>query len=290
MPSEIIAKGTLYVVGTPIGNLEDITLRALRILEGVDLIAAEDTRHTQKLLEAHKIRNRLISYHEHNEEVRSEKLIKELMQGKSLALASDAGMPTISDPGFRMVQKALALGLPVIPVPGVSAVLTALSVSGLPTDMFTFVGFPAPKKGPRLTQLQALSDARSTLVFFESPRRLLRFLRELIDVMGDRQAFLAREMTKRYEEYIRGRLSEILHQLDQRPAVKGECTLLLQGVTSAEEMAGDLFKAELEAIWEVRHHSASALARLLARKYQIPKKVAYDEILRLKDTDAESPT
>jgi 16S rRNA (cytidine1402-2'-O)-methyltransferase len=285
-PPQDITKGALYVVGTPIGNLEDVTLRALRILAGVDLIAAEDTRTIQKLLDAHSIRNQLISYHEHNEEARADELTKQQIQGKAIALASDAGMPTISDPGFRIVQKALSLDLPVIPIPGVSAVLTALSVSGLPTDTFTFAGFPPQKKGPRQTRLQALSGMRGTLVLFESPHRLSRLLRELIDVMGDRPAVLAREMTKRYEEFIRGHMSEILTTLDHRPAIKGECTLLIQGETASKEKRIDLFKEELKAIWEVRNYGASALSKLIARKYQVPKNLVYDEILRLKHQES----
>jgi 16S rRNA (cytidine1402-2'-O)-methyltransferase len=289
MPPKVISPGTLYVVGTPIGNLEDITLRALRVLGAVDLIAAEDTRQTQKLLEAHQIQNRLISYHEHNEEQRSEQLLKEMSQGKSIALASDAGMPTISDPGFRIIQRAQSLGFAVIPVPGVSAVLTALSVSGLPTDMFTFVGFLPKKQGARQRQLQALSNVGHTLVFFESPHRLTKLLEEMLEAFGDRQAFLAREMTKRYEEFIRGRLSEILHKLMNRQTIKGECTVLVEGRQLRETTAGDAFKAELTAIWEARHYGASALAKQLARKYQIPKKLVYDEILRLKDAADKEP-
>ncbi len=229
--------GVLYVVATPIGNMEDITLRALKVLTQVDAVAAEDTRHTKKLLSHHGIAARLVSYHEHNEQTKTPFILRQLVLGESIALVTDAGTPGVSDPGYRLVNAAVEQGIPVVPVPGVSAVITALSVAGLPTDSFVFVGFPAKKAGKRKQQLQALAGEARTVIFYESPRRILKFLSEIRQEMGNRNVVLSREMTKLHEEFLRGRISDILSVLAQRPVIKGECTLLIAGQTEKSAAA-----------------------------------------------------
>jgi 16S rRNA (cytidine1402-2'-O)-methyltransferase len=275
------ATGCLYVVATPIGHLEDITLRALRILKEVDLIAAEDTRHTRKLLAAHGIENPLISYHEHNEQQRTDELIRRLEQGTCIALVSDAGTPTVSDPGYRLVEAAAARRIPIVPIPGVSAAMAALSAAGLPTDSFTFAGFPPRKKARRLSQLRQLAVVPHTLIFYQSPRRLPAFLEELEEVLGDRPAVLAREITKIHEEFLRGPLSRILAQLEQRAEVKGECTLLVAGAPPAELEPEDLDAAIAHAL-KRSADSLSVLARDLARQWNVPRKEIYARALEIK--------
>ena len=237
--------GDLYVVTTPIGNMEDITIRALKTLGQVDLVAAEDTRHTGRLLARHDIKNNLISYHEHNEKARTPMLIHRLKAGSSVALVTNAGTPAVSDPGYRLVKAAIANHIRVIPIPGVSALITAISAAGLPTDSFIFAGFPAKKKAKRLKQLLDLADEKRTLIFYENPGRILAFMEELADVMGDRYGVLCREMTKLHEEFLRGILSEIMDVLRERPAVKGECTLLVKGCEEDNEVSLDVVRAEL---------------------------------------------
>ncbi|HUS08078.1 MAG TPA: 16S rRNA (cytidine(1402)-2'-O)-methyltransferase, partial [Bryobacteraceae bacterium] len=218
---------TLYIVSTPIGNLEDITVRAIRILKEVRLIACEDTRHTHKLLEHYGITTPCISYHEHNENERSAALIERLKNGVSIALVSDAGTPLISDPGYRLVHAALAQGLKVSPIPGPSAILSALSASGLPTDSFYFGGFIPAKSSQRRRLLEQVSDMESTLVFYETPHRILEALADIHEVLGPRQMVLTREMTKLHEEFLRGTAEEIQKELENRPSVKGEITLVV---------------------------------------------------------------
>jgi 16S rRNA (cytidine1402-2'-O)-methyltransferase len=217
-PEHIDETCNLYVVATPIGNRDDITIRALNILGRVDLVAAENTRHTGRLLAHHNIKGNLISYHEHNEVKRTPELIHRLKTGSSVALVSNAGTPSVSDPGYRLVKEAIANNIKVIPVPGVSAAVTALSAAGLPTYSFIFVGFPAKKKAKRLKQLKELASEIRTIIFYESPKRILTFLEEIIDAMGDRYGVLSREMTKLHEEFLRGFLSEIHYILNARPA------------------------------------------------------------------------
>lgn len=277
--------GTLFVVATPIGNLEDITLRAIKTLERVDLIAAEDTRHTRRLLSAHNIEGRLISYHEHNEHQRTPELIARMTQGDTIALVSDAGTPTVSDPGYRLVQAAAACQIPVVPIPGVSAAVTALSASGLSTDSFTFVGFPARKKTKRLNQLNALADSPRTLIFYQSPRRVAALLEELYTVMGDRQAVVARELTKLHEEFIHGTLSEILENLNQRTQIKGECTLLVAGAQDAQPSEADLDAAIREALSTKKTGTLSQIAKTLAKQFKVPRKTVYDKAMQMKEED-----
>ena len=223
-------KGTLYIVSTPIGNMEDITLRALRILKEVDLIAAEDTRRTGLLLKHFGIQAPLTSYFEGNELKKREFILEKLKEGKKVALVSDAGTPGVSDPGFRLIQLAIENQLPIVPIPGSSAVITALSVSGLPTDAFLFKGFLPHKSKKRRDLLGELENVRETLVFYESPHRISETLRDILEILGDREIVLTRELTKVYEEIIRGKVSEILNQVGDR-TLKGEITLVISGKT-----------------------------------------------------------
>jgi 16S rRNA (cytidine1402-2'-O)-methyltransferase len=287
LPIHSPGAGCLYVVATPIGHLEDITLRAIRTLRQVDLIAAEDTRHTRRLLAAHGIENQLISYHEHNEHQRTAELIQRLEQGSSIALVSDAGTPTVSDPGYRLVEAAAARQIPIVPIPGVSAAITALSAAGLPTDSFTFAGFPPRKKARRLAHLQQLAVVPHTLIFYQSPRRLLGFLAELKEVLGDRTAVLAREITKIHEEFIRGPLSQIIAQLEPRPEIKGECTLLVAGAPPAEPEPEDLDAAIADAL-DRSADSLSTLAKELARQWNVPRKEVYARALEMKSARKHS--
>src|ERR1700693_2695070 len=215
----------LYLVATPIGNLEDITLRAVRVLKEVDQIACEDTRQTQKLLNHYGITTRTISYHEHNEMTRSAELVKEMQEGASIAVVTDAGMPGISDPGFRLISLAIRHHLPVVPIPGASAFLAALVASGLPTDSFRFSGFLPAKRGERRAALEAIKAAPRTQVFYEAPHRIVEALSDVVDVLGkDRQVVIAREVTKLHEEFLRGRGGEVLENLKARDGGKGGVT------------------------------------------------------------------
>jgi 16S rRNA (cytidine1402-2'-O)-methyltransferase len=229
-PSTDPKKGALYIVSTPIGNREDITLRALRILKEADLIAAEDTRHTGLLLRHFGIQTPLTSYFEGNELKKKEFILSRLKQGRSIALVSDAGTPGISDPGFRLIQTAIENQISVVPIPGPSAVIAALSVSGLPTDAFLFKGFLPHKTKKRRDLLKQLEEVRETLVFYESPHRLSETLNDILETLGDREMVLTRELTKVYEEVLRGKVSEIKNQIGERK-LKGEMTLVISGKT-----------------------------------------------------------
>src|SRR5467141_771530 len=229
------ASPALYLVATPIGNLEDITLRAVRVLKEVDVIACEDTRQTQKLLNHYGITTRTISYHEHNEMTRSAELVKEMQEGASVALVTDAGMPGISDPGFRLISLTIRHHLPVVPIPGASAFLAALVASGLPTDSFRFSGFLPAKAGQRRKLLESVKASPRTQVFYDAPHRLLETLADVVEVLGEgRHVVVAREVTKLHEEFLRGRAVEILETLKARDAVKGEITLLLGKAEEAD--------------------------------------------------------
>jgi 16S rRNA (cytidine1402-2'-O)-methyltransferase len=221
-----MTQGNLYIVPTPIGNLEDITLRAIRILKEVDVIASEDTRHTQNLLAHFEISKVLTSYHDFNKEEKAPLLLNLLMEGRQVALVSDAGTPTISDPGYLLINEAIANGIKVIPLPGPSAFLAALSGSGLPTDAFIFNGFLPKKKAARLKKMEVMKTERNTLIFYESPHRILTILEEFNSIFGDRRVVIARELTKQFEEFIYSTLSKIIHQ---KWHVKGEITLLIEG-------------------------------------------------------------
>jgi len=225
-------------VATPIGNLEDITLRAIRILRESGLIAAEDTRHTRKLLDAYDIRTPLISLHEHNEEGRIPSLIARMKEGLSIAHVSDAGTPGLSDPGFRLIRAAIVHEIPVVPVPGVSAVITALSASGLPMNRFLFQGFLPAKAAGRRQQLAGLTMETGTIVFFESPNRLLKTLQDVSDIMGNRHVVIGRELTKIFESFIRGTVQEAIQALQGRQ-IRGEITLLVSGCSDTKPQWSD---------------------------------------------------
>jgi 16S rRNA (cytidine1402-2'-O)-methyltransferase len=227
--------GTLYIVATPIGNLEDITLRALKVLSEVDIIACEDTRHTRKLLSHYEISKPLVSYYEHNERERAAELVARLESGSSVALVSDAGMPLISDPGYHLVREAIEHQIPIVPIPGASALVTALAASGLDTNEFLFAGFLPSRKSARRARLSDLAASRCTLVFYETPHRIAEALRDALEVLGDRPAALARELTKIHEEIVRGRLSDIIARVSGREP-KGEYVLMI-GPSGAEDSA-----------------------------------------------------
>ncbi len=220
--------GILYLVATPIGNLADITFRAIETLREVDLIAAEDTRHAAILLHHYEIRKPVVSYYEENEKRRSQELLDKLSAGQNIALITDAGTPLLSDPGFQLVRKAIENDIRIVPIPGASSILTALMASGLPTDRFTFEGFLPRKKG-RLTRLNELANEPRTMVFFESPHRVLETLQDFLEKFGDRPAVCAREMTKVYEEFRRDRLSNLIKHFENHPA-KGEFVIIVEGI------------------------------------------------------------
>ncbi len=222
--------GVLYVVSTPIGNLEDITLRALRLLKEVQIIAAEDTRHTQKLLNHYQIFTTLTSYHDFNKEHKTPLLLQRLREGKDVALVSDAGTPVISDPGYFLITQCVLRGIKVVPLPGASAVLAALAASGLPSDRFLFEGFLPRRRAARLKKLEALKAELCTLIIFESPHRVGKTLVDIKAVMEGRRVVLARELTKKFEEIIRGTVDELIECVETR-ALKGEMTLLVGGAT-----------------------------------------------------------
>jgi len=266
MPDRPAPAGTLFVVATPLGHLEDLTLRALRVLREVSLVACEDTRRTATLLRAHGISTPTTSYFEHNERWKGERILDALRAGHDVALVSDAGTPGISDPGYRLVRDARVARLPVVPVPGPNAAIAALSVSGLPTDRFLFVGFLPPRAAARRRALEALASERPTLVFYESPVRVLDCLADMVAVLGDRDAFLCREATKVHEEYVRAPLSALLASLAAREAVKGEIVLVVSGAPEAAPAAGRepvaLYR-ELAAEGRTRREAVKEAARRL---------------------------
>jgi 16S rRNA (cytidine1402-2'-O)-methyltransferase len=271
--------GTLYVVATPLGNLEDITLRALRVLREARLIACEDTRRTAGLLKAHGIATPTTSYFEHNERWKGAQVLDVIRQGGDVALVSDAGTPGISDPGYRLVREARAEGLPVVPIPGPSAAVAALSVSGLPTDRFLFVGFLPPRSGARRRALEELARERETLVFYESPVRVLSCLEDMRQILGDRPAFLCREATKLHEEYRPGTLGELRSHLAERKEIKGEVVLVVAGAAEAPpataETAEELF-ARLTAEGRTRREAVKEVARALG----LPARDVYRRVLQ----------
>jgi len=263
----------LYLVATPIGNLEDITLRALRILrEEVDVIACEDTRQTQKLLTHYEIRKPLISYHEHNETSRTGEILERLGRGESIALVSDAGTPLISDPGYRVVAAALAQGLAVVPIPGPSAVLTALSASGLPMDEFRFIGFLPAKAVARRNVLEGVARNSGTVIAYESPHRILESLADISKILGERPMVLARELTKIHEEFLRGTPDEIRSQLSKRESIKGEITLLIAQSEEKDQIEDPL--AEISRLEGVGFDRMEAIKNV-AKRMGLPKREIY---------------
>jgi 16S rRNA (cytidine1402-2'-O)-methyltransferase len=273
--------GCLYLVATPIGNLEDITLRAIRILKGADQIACEDTRHTQKLLNHYNIQKPLVSYHEHNEMTRAPELVLAMEQGAQIALVSDAGMPLVSDPGYRLVTLALRHHLPVVPIPGPSALLAALSASGLPNEEFLFAGFLPARTGERRRALERLRIEDRTIILYEAPHRIEETLADARDVLGDRPACLAREVTKLHEEFRRGTLSELTASLSEKPA-RGEITLLIGAVPPEErsvqrDSSQSLAERVDELIRQAKLDRREAL-KLAAKERGITKRAAYQEL------------
>ncbi len=279
-------KGKLYLVGTPIGNLEDITFRAVRILKEVDLIGAEDTRHTRKLLVHFDIHTPLTSYHEHNEEEKGIQLIEKILEGISIAVVTDAGMPGISDPGYRLVVKAWDAGIEIVPIPGPTAMTTALVSSGLATDRFVFEGFLPRKKNQRQKRLQELVAEIRTMIFYEAPHRLVEMLKDLKEVMGStRRVLVGRELTKKYEEKIQGTVEEVLAHFEKNTP-RGEIVLVVQG--------NDLFDGEREKIgWEemsILEHleflinsglSKKEAIKMVAKERNLPKNKIYQEAVKI---------
>lgn len=275
----------LYLVGTPIGNLEDITLRAVRVLKEVDVIACEDTRQTQKLLNHYGITTRTISYHQHNEMTRSAELVKQMQEGANVALVTDAGMPGISDPGFRLVSLAIRHGVPVVPIPGAAAFLAALVASGLPADSFRFSGFLPAKRGERRAALQAIKSSPRTQVFYETPHRIVEALEDVVQVLGGRRhVVIARELTKLHEEFLRGPAGEVVETLKSRDGVKGEITLL---IGKAEEAPAQVsaespvsVRQRVREIMAAEKVDQMAALKKAAKERGVSKSAAYRELQR----------
>ena len=272
-----MSMGTLYIVATPLGNLEDITLRAIRVLKEVSVIACEDTRRTVKILNRYEIRTPLFIFHEYNKVRAGANILRRLRDGESVALVSDAGTPAISDPGYELVREAISAGVPVDVIPGPSALIAALVVSGLPTDHFTFEGFLPARKEKRRKAMQALSAETRTMIFYESPQRIASFLREAVEIFGDRRACVVRELTKIHEEILRGTLPELEEEISQRKSVLGEITVVIGGchktvLLSVEEI--------VKAALEDASGSSRDLAREIAERTGLSRKEVYAEILR----------
>jgi 16S rRNA (cytidine1402-2'-O)-methyltransferase len=283
--SRTLAPG-LYLVATPIGNLEDITLRALRVLKQADLIACEDTRQTQKLLNHYVITTRTTSYHEHNEMTRAAELVLDLEQGARIALVTDAGMPGISDPGFRLISLAIRHHVPVVPIPGVSAFLAALVASGLPTDSFRFSGFLPAKVGRRRQLLESIRESPRTQVFYEAPHRVIEALEDIVDLLGtERHVVIAREVSKIHEEFLRGNASEILQTLKARGDIKGEITLLIGKMEATEKKASPARLSVRQRVHQIvadEQLDEKAALKKVAKEMGISKSEAYRELQRSK--------
>ena len=277
--------GCLYIVGTPIGNLEDITLRAVRILKEVDLIACEDTRHTQKLLNHYDIAKTLVSYHEHNEMTRSSELLIQLEQGAKIALVSDAGTPLVSDPGYRLVTLCVRHKIPVVPIPGPSAMLAALAAAALPNEEFLFVGFLPQRSGERRRMLERLRIEERTMIFYEAPHRVAESIADAQEILGDRPACVAREVTKLHEEFLRGKLSQLAELLAERPA-RGEITIVVgppepsasSGQTDSSQSLSDRVE---ELIRQAKLDRKEAL-KLAAKERGITRRAAYEQLVESK--------
>jgi 16S rRNA (cytidine1402-2'-O)-methyltransferase len=269
----------LYLVGTPIGNLEDMTLRSIRVLKQADLIACEDTRQTQKLLHHYGIETRAVSYHEHNEASRAAELVEKLAQGARIAVVSDAGMPGISDPGSRLVSLAIVRGVPIVPVPGPSAFLAALVASGLPTDSFSFRGFLPAKSGARRRELEKILDADETQIYYEAPHRIRETLADVMEVLGPgRPVVVARELTKIHEEFLRGTAAEVAQDLNSRGDIKGEITLLIGRAAEGQSAPrGTSIGERIEEIIREDKVDEKAALKKVAKERGISKSEAYRE-------------
>lgn len=277
-----IKPATLYVVGTPIGNLEDMTFRAVKILQTVDVIAAEDTRHTGRLLQHFQIKTPQVSYHEHNRSSRIPELLEQLSNGKAIALVTDAGVPGISDPGYELVTVCVEAGIAVVPIPGANAAITALSAAGLPTDRFVFEGFLPAKGQGRRSHLQSLETESRTLIFYESPHRLRETLQDLGEIFGtSRQIVIARELTKLYEEFWRGTIESAIAHYNQREP-QGEYTLVVAGTPPTQpQLSEEELKAELVKIMS-QGISRSQASRQLAKMTSLPRRQLYQLALAIK--------
>ncbi len=281
--------GTLFIVSTPIGNLEDITHRALRILREVDVVACEDTRHTRKLLNHFAIDATTISYHEHNERERADELCAMLAAGKDIAIVSDAGTPVVSDPGFRAVNLAIEKGFRVVPIPGATAFVAALSASGLPSDQFFFGGFLPARSSARRAKLEALRSIDATLIFYEAPHRIAAALHDAADVLGNRRGVVARELTKLHEELVRGRLNELAANFSDRSKTRGEIVLLIDGAPANDSDQGlgtaSTSQALAERIGELEHEGLNDKAALkkAARELGLKRDEAYRLMLAQKN-------
>jgi 16S rRNA (cytidine1402-2'-O)-methyltransferase len=279
-----VTPGTLYLVGTPIGNLEDITLRGLRTLKEADLIACEDTRQTAKLLNHYGIEKPTVSYHEHNELTRAAELIVHLEKGDNIAMVSDAGMPGVSDPGYRLVALAIRHHIRVIPIPGASAFLSALVASGLPTDSFHFGGFLPAKSGARRTALEAIQHSPRTQIFYEAPHRIIEAMHDIVELLGaERHVVIAREVTKLHEEFLRGRADEVLARLEARGEVRGEITLLIGKAEEAfaHPPANTIAQRVRHLVYDEKLEEKAALKQA-AREFGLSKSEAYREFQRAK--------
>lgn len=276
--------GRLYIVSTPIGNLEDITLRALRILKEVDLIAAEDTRRIRKLLAWYDIHTSTTSYFDHNETRKSADLIHQLLDGKSVALVSDAGTPGISDPGYEVITSAINHNIPVVPIPGPSAIITALTVSGLPVENFVFIGFLTNKRSTRIKQLRDIQQEKKTIVCYVSPHHFLKSLEDIRDILGNRKIAVTRELTKQFEEIGRGTLDTVIEEFQQRPSIKGEFTLVIEGVKRTElvPVDPDIIVSELKKRIIDQGFSRKDAVKSVAAELGLPKNNVYKESLKLK--------
>jgi len=287
--SENKDSGILYICGTPIGNLEDITLRSLKILKEVNLIAAEDTRHTLKLLNHYQINTKVTSYYEYNRFKKSPYLVEILKNGQDIALVSDAGMPGISDPGYVLIDLALKNNIKIIPVPGVSALITALVVSGLPTDKFVFEGFLPRKIKERKRYFKSIENEERTIIFYEAPHRLKKALKDMLEILGDRKVVIARELTKLYEEIIRGKLSQVLTEISTKE-VKGEITLIVQGgIKKKENSSTDFLIKECiieEYLKKLKNqgYSNKEIIKITQEKLNIPKNLIYKKLLEMKNS------
>jgi 16S rRNA (cytidine1402-2'-O)-methyltransferase len=277
--------GTLYIVATPIGNLEDITLRALQVLRGVDLIACEDTRYSARLLAHYGITAPRESYHDHNEKERTPRLLEMMRRGQNIGLISDSGTPLISDPGYPLVSACRKEGIPVVPIPGPSAVIAALAGSGLPMSRFYFVGFLPPRSKARKAELEQLRDLPATLIFYEAPHRLLATLADMRAILGPRPACLAREMTKMHEEWTRGTLTELLEIMNARAKIRGEITLVVgPGPAGTPELLSPNVSLDEAVKDEVRKTGLShkEALRAVARRLGISRKDAYRRLIEEK--------
>lgn len=274
--------GTLFLVATPIGNLQDMTFRAIETLRAVDLIACEDTRQTRKLLSAYEISNKLVSYHEHNEHARAQEFQKLLLDGKNIALVTDAGTPGIADPAFRAVQTAIEINAKIVSIPGAAAFVSALIVSGLPTDAHFFGGFLPSKTGERRRRLQEVADFPATLIFYETPHRLKASLKDCLEILGNRQAAVSRELTKLHEETVRGELSDLIKKYEAAENIRGELVLVIdrEEIQNPESRIQNP-KSLLERVGELEKEGLDNRAALkqAAREFGLPRSEAYRRLI-----------